>query len=142
MREWHKNTLISSMTPQQAFENYLLKVFGTSLSSSYALAEQGNRAFLNNKLSRTEKIVKLFTGFRFQLLKLNSISLPFAFEKSNVRYVFDSEFAHTQTAISKLFKESSPMSNRYLFELLIDNKIWNIKKCKWNSRKSMTVKVE
>jgi len=128
------------MTLQQA-ENYLLKVFGTSLSS-HQLAEQGNRAFLNNKLSRNEKIVKLFTGFRFQLLKLNSISLPFVFEKSDVRYLFDSEFAHTQTAISKLFKESSPMSNRCLFELLIDNKIWNIKKCKWNSRKSMTVKVE
>jgi hypothetical protein len=119
------------MTLQQA-ENYLLKVFGTSLSS-HQLAELGNRAFLNNKLSRNEKIVKLFTGFRFQLLKLNSISLPFAFEKSDVRYLFDSEFAHTQTAISKLFKESSP---------LIDNKIWDIKKCKWNSRKSMTVKVE
>ena len=127
------------MTPQQAFENYLLKVFGISLSSSYPLAEQGNRAFLNNKLSRTEKIVKLFTGFRFQLLKLNSISLPFAFEESDVRYLFDSEFVYTQTAISKLFKESSPMSNGYyLFELLI----WNIKKCKWNSRKSMIVKVE
>jgi hypothetical protein len=127
------------MTPQQAFENYLLKVFGTSLSSSHPLAEQGNRAFLNNKLSRTEKIVKLFTGFIFQLLKLNSISLPFAFEESDVRYLFDSEFVYTQTAISKLFKESSPMSNGYyLFELLI----WNIKKCKWNSRKSMIVKVE
>ncbi|HEY6882909.1 MAG TPA: hypothetical protein VI278_02615 [Nitrososphaeraceae archaeon] len=142
MREGHKNTLISSMTPQQAFENYLLKVFGISLSSSYPLAEQGNRAFLNNKLSRTEKIVKLFTGFRFQLLNLNSISLPFIFEKSDVCYLFDSEFAHTQTAISKLFKESSPMNNRYSFELLIDNKIWNIKKCKWNSRKSMILKVE
>ena len=131
------------MTPQQAFENYLLKVFGTSLSSSHPLAEQGNRAFLNNKLSRTEKIVKLFTGFRFQLLKLNSISLPFAFEESDVRYLFDSEFVYTQTAISKLFKESSPMSNGYyLFELLIDNKIWNIKKRKCNSRKSMIVKVE
>ena len=127
------------MTPQQAFENYLLKVFGISLSSSYPLAEQGNRAFLNNKLSRTEKIVKLFTGFIFQLLKLNSISLPFAFEESDVRYLFDSEFVYTQTAISKLFKESSPMSTGYyLFELLI----WNIKKCKWNSRKSMIVKVE
>ena len=127
------------MTPQQAFENYLLKVFDTSLSSSHPLAEQGNRAFLNNKLSRTEKIVKLFTGFIFQLLKLNSISLPFAFEESDVRYLFDSEFVYTQTAISKLFKESSPMSNGYyLFELLI----WNIKKCKWNSRKSMIVKVE
>jgi hypothetical protein len=141
MREGHKNTLISSMTPQQAFENYLLKVFGISLSS-YPLAEQVNRAFLNNKLSRTEKIVKLFTGFRFQLLKLNSISLPFTFEKSDVRYLFDSEFTHTQTAISRLFKESSLMNNRYLCELLIDNKIWNIKKCKWNSRKSMIVKVE
>jgi len=89
------------MTLQQD-ENYLVKVFGTSLSS-HQLAEQGNRAFLNNKLSRNEKIVKLFTGFRFQLLKLNS-SLPFAFEKSDVHYLFDSEFAHTQTAISKLSK--------------------------------------
>jgi hypothetical protein len=89
------------MTPQQALENYLLKVFGTSLSSSYPLAEQGNRAFPNNKLSRTEKIVKLFTDFRFQLLNLNSVSLPFAFEKSDTCYLFESEFAHTQTAISK-----------------------------------------
>jgi uncharacterized protein len=103
-------------TPQQAFENYLLKASGLSPT------DQGNQTVLNIS-DRLQKLRQIFSNAGLSVVKPTLISAPLTFKEANARYLFDSDFAETQKVISKFLKDFGLLSGGRIFEWKTDNKV-------------------
>jgi uncharacterized membrane protein (UPF0182 family) len=103
-------------TPQQAFENYLLKASGLSL------IDQGNQTILDIS-DRLEKLRQIFSNAGLSLVKPTLISAPLTFKEADARYLFDSDFADTEKIILKFLKDFSSWSGGRIFEWETDNKV-------------------
>jgi hypothetical protein len=116
-------------TPQQAFENYLLKAAGlgpviqtsgvpttvangtssAAPSNASAQQQQANETLV---LHRAEKILgleKIFVSAGLSVLKPTTVSAPLSFKEADVTYLADSQLDIVKSTITKFLQEfSSP----------------------------------
>lgn len=105
-------------TPQQSFQNYLLKMSNLSTTEQ----KKTNETLLD-KPSRIEKLEKIFIAAGLTLSKPTVISLPLAFKEADADYLSDSDFAKAETIISKFIKGFSSSGGGRIFEWQADNKV-------------------
>ena len=79
-------------TPQQAFENYLLKASGVSP------IHQGNQTMLDVS-AMFGKLRQIFSNVGLSLVKSTLVLAPLTFKEADTRYLVDSDFADAQKTI-------------------------------------------
>lgn len=100
-------------SPSQAFNNYLLKVSGL------APVEQpvdNNQTTSLTKEQRIERIERIFTDSGLVLVRPTAISAPVEFNEASARYLIESDFVATETAIVKFVNEFKADSGGRVFE--------------------------
>ena len=118
-------------TPQQAFENYLLKAAGlgpvnqtsgipttVANGTSHAVAsnasatkqqQQANQTLVLHRAERIQGLEKIFVSAGLTVLKPTAVSAQLSFKEADVTYLADSQIDFVKSAITKFLQEfSSP----------------------------------
>jgi uncharacterized protein len=103
-------------TPQQAFENYLLKASGVSP------IHQGNQTMLDVS-DMLGKLRQTFSNVGLSLIKPILVLAPLTFKEADTCYLFNSDFANAQMTISKFLKDFGSWGDGRIFEWETDNKV-------------------
>jgi len=120
-------------TPQQAFENYLLKAAGlgpvnqtsgvpttdtngtspagpSNVSATTKQQQQANETLVLHRAERIQGLEKIFASAGLTVLKPTAVSAPLSFKDADVNYLADSQSGFVKSAITKLLQElSSPV---------------------------------
>jgi uncharacterized protein len=103
-------------TPQQAFENYLLKASGVSP------IHQGNQTMFDVS-DMLGKLRQIFSNVGLSLIKPILVLAPLTFKEADACYLFNSDFANAQKTISKFLKDFGSWGDGRIFEWETDNKV-------------------
>ena len=120
-------------TPQQAFENYLLKAAGlgpvnqtsgvpttvangtspaapSNASATTKQQQQANETLVLHRAERIPGLEKIFVSAGLTVLKPIAVSAPLSFKDADVNYLADSQIDFVKSAITKFLQEfSSPV---------------------------------
>ncbi|MDQ6865040.1 MAG: UPF0182 family protein, partial [Thermoproteota archaeon] len=120
-------------TPQQAFENYLLKAAGlgpvnqtsgvptsvangtlpaatSNASATTKQQQQANETLVLHRAVRIQGLEKIFVSAGLTVLKPTAVSAPLSFKDADVTYLADSQINFVKSAITKFLQEfSSPV---------------------------------